>query len=307
MTAPGSGDRVSRPLCYRAARMQTSLARRQRHRRLGDKRRPRGSGAARAAAVALPRHPVRDPPDAGRRRAARRPWPRTRTTPRASRIRSRPSTTSSSTSRRSSTTGPARSSSPGSATIGARSSPSTRSRPRSSTRRPRSRTRTSGRTPASTRSGFVSAGLDTLNGRPRRLDDHPAARPRPAPPGERLRGLGLRAQDPEIIQSIRLTQAYPGEEGKQTIIDGYLNQNFYGNQSYGVKAAAESYFGKELTELTLAQTAILAGDPAVADQVRPRQERRRGDVRGRGGRGAGRGSSSRPTPRSSRGATTSST
>src|SRR5215211_3626343 len=34
--------------------MQTSLVRRQRRRRLGDRRRPRGSGAARAAAVALP-------------------------------------------------------------------------------------------------------------------------------------------------------------------------------------------------------------------------------------------------------------
>ena len=35
----------------------------------------------------------------------------------------------------------------------------------------------------------------------------------------------------EIIQSLRLTQAYPGETGKQQIITAYLNQNFYGNQS----------------------------------------------------------------------------
>ena len=35
----------------------------------------------------------------------------------------------------------------------------------------------------------------------------------------------------EIIQSIRLTEAYPGEEGKKEIITAYLNQNFYGNQS----------------------------------------------------------------------------
>jgi membrane peptidoglycan carboxypeptidase len=63
----------------------------------------------------------------------------------------------------------------------------------------------------------------------------------------------------EIIQSIRLTQAYPGLEGKQKIIEAYLNQNYYGNQSYGVQAAAKSYFGvKTLDEVTPAQAAILA-------------------------------------------------
>jgi len=38
----------------------------------------------------------------------------------------------------------------------------------------------------------------------------------------------------EIIQSIRLTQAYPGVVGKQRIITDYLNQNFYGNNNYGI-------------------------------------------------------------------------
>jgi peptidoglycan glycosyltransferase len=65
----------------------------------------------------------------------------------------------------------------------------------------------------------------------------------------------------EIIQSIRLTQEYPGEEGKREIITAYLNQNFYGNQSYGVKAASLSYFGKELKDLSLAQAAVLAAIP----------------------------------------------
>ena len=36
-----------------------------------------------------------------------------------------------------------------------------------------------------------------------------------------------------------VTQAFPGEEGKQRIIAAYLNQNYYGNETYGVKAAAE--------------------------------------------------------------------
>jgi membrane peptidoglycan carboxypeptidase len=63
----------------------------------------------------------------------------------------------------------------------------------------------------------------------------------------------------EIIQSVRLTQEFPGVEGKQAIISAYLNINFYGNQSYGVATAAEGYFGvKDLSQLTVAQAAILA-------------------------------------------------
>ncbi|MHB8893377.1 MAG: transglycosylase domain-containing protein, partial [Candidatus Limnocylindrales bacterium] len=65
----------------------------------------------------------------------------------------------------------------------------------------------------------------------------------------------------EIIQSIRVTQAFPGEDGKQRIMAAYLNQNYYGNESYGVAAAAESYFGVPLKDITLAQAAILAALP----------------------------------------------
>ena len=65
----------------------------------------------------------------------------------------------------------------------------------------------------------------------------------------------------EIIQSIRLTEAYPGREGKQLIMESYLNNNFYGNRSYGVAAAAQGYWKKDLKDLTLAQYAILAGIP----------------------------------------------
>ncbi len=65
----------------------------------------------------------------------------------------------------------------------------------------------------------------------------------------------------EIIQSIRLTQAFRGEEGKKQIITAYLNLNYYGNQSYGVKAAARSYFGKALADLTPGEAAILAALP----------------------------------------------
>ena len=86
----------------------------------------------------------------------------------------------------------------------------------------------------------------------------------------------------EIIQSYKLTQAFPGEEGKERIITAYLNQIFYGHNAYGIKAAAEVYFGAKLTcdeeqknkgckQLTLGQAALLAGlpqSPSILDPYR---------------------------------------
>ncbi len=64
----------------------------------------------------------------------------------------------------------------------------------------------------------------------------------------------------EVIQSIRLTDEFPGEEGKKAIITDYLNLNFFGNQSYGIAAAAQGYFGvTDLRQLTIAQAVILTG------------------------------------------------
>ncbi len=110
--------------------------------------------------------------------------------------------------------------------------------------------------------GIVSAGLDTIAGRPRGASTitQQLVRARLLPP-EAFEGTTYERKLREIIQSIRLTEAYPGEAGKKEIITAYLNQNFYGNSSYGVKAAAKGYFGKPLADLTLAQFAILAAIP----------------------------------------------
>ena len=50
----------------------------------------------------------------------------------------------------------------------------------------------------------------------------------------------------EMLQSYRLTQAFPGEDGKERIITAYLNQIFYGHNAYGISAAADVYFGARL-------------------------------------------------------------
>src|SRR5690606_13751302 len=56
---------------------------------------------------------------------------------------------------------------------------------------------------------------------------------------------------------------------KQEIIERYLNHVYLGNHSYGVKAAAENYFGKELNELSLAEGALLAGLPQQPSAYNP--------------------------------------
>jgi len=79
----------------------------------------------------------------------------------------------------------------------------------------------------------------------------------------------------EIIQSIRLTEEYPGDEGKRAIMEAYLNNNFYGNRNYGVAAAAHGYWSKDLKDLTLAQYELLAGIPqwpTMYDLVRNAEE-----------------------------------
>jgi membrane peptidoglycan carboxypeptidase len=72
-------------------------------------------------------------------------------------------------------------------------------------------------------------------------------------------GLYLRKAK-ELLQAYKLTQAFPGEEGKKAIITAYLNEIFYG-AAYGIKAAADVYFGKKLDELTVSEAALLAAIP----------------------------------------------
>ena len=110
--------------------------------------------------------------------------------------------------------------------------------------------------------GFISAAIDTFNGKDRggSTITQQLVRVRLLPPSA-FEGSIYERKAKEIIQSIRLTEAYPGEDGKKAIMEKYLNQNVYGNRSYGVGAAARSYWRKDLKDLTLAEMALLAGIP----------------------------------------------
>jgi membrane peptidoglycan carboxypeptidase len=72
----------------------------------------------------------------------------------------------------------------------------------------------------------------------------------------------------EAILAIEATRTFTKDE----ILEMYLSQIFYGNQSYGLKAAAKTYFGvADLTKLTLGQMALLAGLPQAPSEYDPVQ------------------------------------
>jgi penicillin-binding protein 1C len=68
----------------------------------------------------------------------------------------------------------------------------------------------------------------------------------------------------EIVLAAEITRRY----SKDDILELYLNESYYGNLSYGIEAAAETYFNTTAGKLTLAQASFLGGlpqAPAVYD------------------------------------------
>ncbi len=63
------------------------------------------------------------------------------------------------------------------------------------------------------------------------------------------------------IQEAVLAQEITRRYTKDQILEIYLNEIYYGNMSYGIEAAAETYFGKRARDLTLAEASLLAGLP----------------------------------------------
>ncbi|MCK4268429.1 MAG: PBP1A family penicillin-binding protein, partial [Actinomycetia bacterium] len=69
----------------------------------------------------------------------------------------------------------------------------------------------------------------------------------------------------EAILSYQLEERYP----KLRIMELYLNTVYFGNGSYGIKTAAEMYFDKEPKDLTLGESALLAGMPKAPSRFSP--------------------------------------
>lgn len=69
----------------------------------------------------------------------------------------------------------------------------------------------------------------------------------------------------EQLLALRIERTF----SKDQILELYLNQIYLGRGSYGVASAALNFFDKPLTELTLAETAYLAGLPKAPNNYHP--------------------------------------
>ena len=79
----------------------------------------------------------------------------------------------------------------------------------------------------------------------------------------------------QIVYALRLEK----ERTKDEILERYLNTIYFGNNTYGIQAASEVYFGKRVEDLTLTEGTFLAGliqAPSSYDPIRrPQQSKRR--------------------------------
>ncbi len=69
----------------------------------------------------------------------------------------------------------------------------------------------------------------------------------------------------EIFLALHIEQAL----SKEQILELYLNKIYLGHRAYGIKAAAQVYYGRPLDQLTLAETAMIAGLPKAPSNYNP--------------------------------------
>lgn len=77
----------------------------------------------------------------------------------------------------------------------------------------------------------------------------------------------------EIVVAVELeremAEKYGPKKGKEKILEVYLNHIFLGHGTYGIQAAANTYFGKDVSQLTVAEAAMLAGLPQAPSHDSP--------------------------------------
>ena len=79
----------------------------------------------------------------------------------------------------------------------------------------------------------------------------------------------------EILLALEIEQRL----SKEQILELYVNRVFLGHRSYGFETAAQTYYGRSLSELTLAEHAMLAGVPQAPSRNNPLSNPARSEVR----------------------------
>ena len=86
----------------------------------------------------------------------------------------------------------------------------------------------------------------------------------------------------EILISVKIDQ----QQGKDQILENYLNTIYYGRGAYGIQTASKAYFNKDVSKLTPAESAFLASvirgpsfyDPALGDKQLANAKERSGFI-----------------------------
>jgi len=76
------------------------------------------------------------------------------------------------------------------------------------------------------------------------------------------------------LAEMRVAMRIEDRYSKQDILQMYLNQIYFGHGAWGIDAAAEEYFGKPASTLTVAEAATLAGLPQSPSTMNPRTDRK---------------------------------
>jgi len=79
----------------------------------------------------------------------------------------------------------------------------------------------------------------------------------------------------EVLISMNLERKY----SKETILEMYLNQIYYGHGTYGISRAAETYFDKPVSDLNVAEGAMLAAIPKAPYHYSPASDVEEAEVR----------------------------
>jgi len=79
----------------------------------------------------------------------------------------------------------------------------------------------------------------------------------------------------EIFLALQIEQSLKKEE----ILELYLNKIYLGNRAYGIHAAAEVYYGKSISDLTIAEMAMIAGLPKAPSRYNPLSNAKRAKIR----------------------------
>jgi len=81
------------------------------------------------------------------------------------------------------------------------------------------------------------------------------------------------------IKEIYLALELESNVGKQEIFELYVNKIFLGNRSYGIEAAANTYFDKGLADLDISESATIAALAQLPSKVNPVKNPRRTELR----------------------------